>query len=73
MTKYKDDIALALRLPARYKDKIEFLKLTRGRLTRVICDALDAVEVDEQVLKVSREANEKIKEMLQKEDKKYVQ
>lgn len=72
MTRYNNDIQLALRLPAKYRDKIDFLKLQRGALTRVVCEALDAVVVDEEVLKVSREATAKIKEMLSTEEKHYV-
>ena len=64
MSRYNNDIQLALRLPARYRDKIDFLKLQRGALTHLVCEALDSVEVDEEILRVSRENNATISNML---------
>lgn len=82
MARYNNDIQLALRLPARYRDKIDFLKLQRGALTHLVCEALDSVEVDEEILRVSRENNATISNMLmtyeqalrkeEKEKKKHV-
>lgn len=62
----KKTIGLTLRLDAKYKDVVDYLKMSRGALTRVVEGALDSVTVDQELLRRKREfealAVEKIKE-----------
>ena len=63
----KKTIGLTLRLDAKYKDVIDYLKMSRGALTRVVECALDSVTVDQELLRRKREfetlADEKFKEV----------
>lgn len=53
-------INLTLRIDAKYKDRVDFLKAYRGSLTRLVESALDTVEVDYDLLKKMRELDELI-------------
>jgi hypothetical protein len=61
-------ISLTLRIDAKYKDTIDYLKMKRGALTRVVEKALDKINIDDDVLRRMREldtlAVEQIKKML---------
>ena len=61
-------ISLTLRIDAKYKDTIDYLKMKRGALTRVVEMALDKINIDDDVLRRMREldtlAVEQIKKML---------
>lgn len=51
-------IPLTLRIDAKYKDVIDFLKIRRGALTRVVENALDKIKVDEDVLRRVRDLDD---------------
>ena len=53
-------INLTLRIDAKYKDRVDFLKVYRGALTRLVESALETVEVDYDLLKKMRELDELI-------------
>lgn len=61
-------ISLTLRVDAKYRDTIDYLKMKRGALTRVVEKALDKINIDDDVLRRMREldtlAVEQIKKML---------
>lgn len=53
-------IGITLRIDAKYKDAIDYLKLRRGALTRVVEDALGKVKVDKDLLGRAREIQEQV-------------
>lgn len=61
-------IPLTLRIDAKYKDVIDFLKIRRGALTSVVENALAKIKVNEDVLRSKREldvlAKDQIRMML---------